>query len=131
MAILTYNIQKQEVLFSAHSRIFLLSKKFYAFNSRGIITGFIMSWIAAAVLCYLIAVYSFFGINASIHHQNVILKQLVDAKTQVELSVQQKQAGFAQNNQYISESMEKISEIRYVTSDDVSVSRLEPNGQTN
>lgn len=124
-------IQKQVIPFKNKLLVFTLNERFCVINERGIVTNSIIAWIGITIICYLIAVYSFFGINASMHRQGALLKQLTDAKIQVELNVQQKQAGFARNNQNILESMEKISEIRYITSNDVTVSRLEVIGRVN
>ena len=95
------------------------------------ITHTLIAWIAGAVLTYLIAVYSLFGLSVTLQQQSGIFKELTEANTITELSLQQKQTEFARNNEDILQSMEKISDMRYLLPANTSVSRAEMSDKVN
>ena len=101
------------------------------FQSRGFVTHMTTVWIAGAVLTYLIAAYSLFGLGVTMREKSVILKGLAETNTITALNIQQKQTEFAKNNEEILQSMEKISDMRYVLPPHTSVSRADVSGRVN
>ena len=100
----------------------------YAYDvlqERGFITHMMLAVIAGAILAYLIAVYSLFGLGVTLQQKSMVLKELTDTNTIAELNLGQQQTGFAKNNEDILQSMEKISDLRYVLPTDTSVSRAD------
>ena len=96
-----------------------------ALQSRGFVTHVTIAWIAGAVLTYLIAAYSLFGLSVRIQQKSSSLKGLMETNTITELNLRKKQTEFAKNNADILQSMEKISDMRYVLPLHTSVSRAD------
>ncbi|MDP3770190.1 MAG: hypothetical protein U1A25_01970 [Candidatus Sungbacteria bacterium] len=126
MTTLTY-IQRRMVLTSFDNRMFRIPRTFRLINDRGSITAMIIGWGGAAIASYLIAVYYFFGLGASMQQKSLLIKELTESNTIIELTIQQKETAFARDNEDVLESMQKISDIRYVTPTDTSVSRADVN----
>ena len=100
----------------------------YAFDmlqKRGFITHMMLAVIAGAILAYLIAIYSLFGLGVTLQQKSIVLKELTDTNRITELNLGQRQTEFAKNNEDILQSMEKISDLRYVLPADTSVSRAD------
>ena len=130
MTTLTY-IHHALVPASLNERAFRTNDAFRNINERGIITGIIIAWAGAAILSYLIAVYYLFGLSNSLQQKSLVVKDLVESNTIVELNIQQNQTSFIKNNADVLESMQKISEMRYVGAADTAVSRAEILEHTN
>lgn len=121
MTVSPYN--QHQIYIPSHSERHVLSLNiFHLFQNNGFITGAIIAWITIAVVMYLVAVYSFFGLGVTLQHKSFAIKNLTESNTIAELNLQQRQTEFAKNNQYILESMEKISDMRYVLPTDTTVS---------
>ena len=97
----------------------------HTFHEAGLLRTLLMIWIGAAVIVYLMAVYSVFGLSVGLSRNEAAVKILTESNTIMELNLQQKQTEFARNNQDVLESMQKISEIRYVGPTDTAVSRAD------
>ena len=82
-------------------------------------------WIAGAIVVYLVAVYSLFGLGITLQEKTIELKKLTEANIISELNLRQKQTEFARNNEDILQSMEKITNLRYITPADTAVSQVE------
>ena len=100
----------------------------YAFaghDSNGWMARIMIIWIAGAIATYLIAVYSLFGLGVTIQQKMTELKNLTEANTISELNLGQQQTAFAKNNEDILQSMEKITNIRYLMPADTSLSQAD------
>ena len=93
-------------------------------NSR-YLTRVLLIWIAGAVLVYLIAIYSLFGLSVTIQKKVTTVKELTEINTITALNLQQKHTEFARNNQDFLKSMEKIADLRYILPTDTSLSRAD------
>ncbi len=82
-------------------------------------------WIASAVAVYLVAVYSVFGLGVAVQEKTAVAKELAESNKILELDLQQKYTQFARNNEEILQTMEKISDLKYVLPADTSVSRAD------
>ena len=100
-------------------------------QSRGFVTHMTTAWIVGAIVTYLIAAYSLFGLGVTMQQKSAVLKELTETNTIAELNIQQKQTEFAKNNEDILQSMEKISDMRYVLPLHTSVSRADVSDQMN
>ncbi|MDP3778671.1 MAG: hypothetical protein Q8R30_01315 [bacterium] len=92
-------------------------------RQAGLLRTLLMVWIGGAILVYLVAVYSVFGLSVTLSQNGAVAKALTESNTIMELNLQREQTEFARNNQDVLESMQKISEIRYVGPTDTAVSR--------
>lgn len=110
---------------SLNDRMFRLPHAFRLINDQGYVTAIIIAWSATAIASYLIAVYVLFGLSASMQQKSLLLKELTESNTIVELNIQQKETAFVRDNQNVLESMQKISDIRYVIPVDTAVSRVD------
>jgi riboflavin synthase len=118
-------IQRHIVPTLFDNRIFRISRAFRLINDRGYITAMIIGWNGAAIASYLIAVYCLFGLGAGMQQKSLLVKELIQSNTIIELTIQQKETAFARDNEDVLELMQKISDIRYVTPPDSSVSRVD------
>ncbi|GEM_PF-4995761 len=109
---------RSEGVFRVHSIVRFLS-------NRRFITGAAIGWIVLAIVTYLVAAYSLFGFGIAVQQKSVLIKALTESNTIVELNLQQRQTQFAINNAGILESMQKISDMRYVLPTDTAVSRAD------
>ena len=100
------------------------------FNKR-FVTGAAIGWIALAIVTYLAAAYSLFGFGISIQQKSALMKALTESNTIAELNLQQRQTQFAISNADALESMQKISDMRYVLPTDTAVSRADMSRQDN
>ena len=125
------NIQRHAYAPSFNGRARIMHYAFEGLQSRGFVTHMTVAWIAGAVLTYLIAAYSLFGLGVTMQQKSAVLKELTETNTIVELNIQQKQTEFAKNNEDILQSMEKISDMRYVLPLHTSVSRADVSDQIN
>ena len=94
-------------------------------HNDGWITRIMIAWIAGAITTYLITVYSLFGLGVTIQQNMTELKNLTEANTISELNLGQQQTTFAKNNEDILQSMEKITNMRYLMPADTSVSQAD------
>jgi len=94
-------------------------------REAGLLRALLITWIGGAILVYLVAVYSVFGLSMTLSQNGAVAKALTESNTIMELNLQREQTEFARNNQDVLESMEKISEIRYVGPTDTAVSRAD------
>lgn len=124
MTVSSYN-QRQIYLPSRDKRHIPSLNALQLFQNSGCITGAIIAWITITVVMYLVAVYSFFGLGVGLQQKSLVIKNLTESNTIAELNLQQRQTEFAKNNQDILESMEKISDMRYVLPADTAVSRAD------
>ncbi len=85
----------------------------------------IAMWIAGAVVTYLVAVYSLFGLSVTLARHVKEIKQLAESNTIIELNLRQKQTEFARDNESILQSMEKISDMKYVGPAETAMSRAD------
>lgn len=97
----------------------------HALEDSGFMMRMLMVWIAGAVVIYLVASYSLFGLGITMQQKTAMMKELNEANTIAELSMQQKHTEFARNNEVILQSMEKIGDLRYVLPTDTAVSRAD------
>ena len=95
------------------------------FNSGGFVTKAAIGWVAVAVVVYLVATYSVFGLDITLKQQSAVVKDLTESNTITELHLQQRQTEFARTNKDILQSMQKISDMRYVLPTDTTVSRAD------
>lgn len=124
------HIQHYAGLALLHERTLHYNDVFGMLNQRGAVTNAAISVIAVAVATYLIAVYSLFGLAVTLQQKTTAIRELNESNTITELNLQQKQTGFARNNQDVLQSMEKISDMRYVMPADTAVSRADISGQS-
>ena len=124
MTVLT-DIQRHAYSSSFTGKVGVMHYAYDALQERGFITHMMLALIAGAILAYLIAVYSLFGLGVTLQQKSMVLKELTDTNRITELNLGQQQTGFAKNNEDILQSMEKISDLRYVLPTDTSVSRAD------
>ena len=124
MAVLT-NIQGQRHISPCGERMERMNHIFDAYNQHGRIIRMLIAWIAGAIVVYLVAVYSLFGLGITLQEKTIELKKLTEANIISELNLRQKQTEFARNNEDILQSMEKITNLRYITPADTAVSQVE------
>jgi len=124
MTSLSY-IQYQTYISSRNERHFRISNIFSLFSHSRFITSVAVAWIAIAVVIYFVAVYSFFGLGVTLQEKSSAIKDLIESNTITELNLQQRQTEFARNNKNILESMQKISDMRYVLPTDTAVSQAD------
>ena len=98
---------------------------FARYHEDAWMTRIMIAWIAGAIATYLITVYSLFGLGVTIQQKMTELKNLTEANTISELHLGQQQTAFAKNNEDILQSMEKITNMRYLMPVDTSVSQAD------
>lgn len=124
MTISSYS-QRRIYIFSRNERYVSLSNTFRLFCNGGFATGAAIAWIILGTAIYLIAVYSSFGLEIGLQQKFLVVKNLTESNTIIELNLRQRQTEFTKNNQDILESMQKISDMRYVLPTDTAVSRVD------
>lgn len=125
------SIHHQTYVFMRSENVSWAQSIYYILNNSRFFTGLLMTWILVAVAIYLIAIYSFFGLGVALQEKSLMVKNLSESNTIVELNLQQQQTAFVRNNQTILESMEKISDMRYVLPTDTAMSRADALNQSN
>lgn len=108
-----------------HERMPMVVNALRMLYEGGLLRGLLVAWIGAAILVYLIAVYSVFGLSVTLSKNGAVVKVLTESNTIIKLNLDQKRTGFARDNQDILESMQKIAEIRYLVPADTAVSRAD------
>ena len=126
MTTFTY-IQRHNARTSLNDGMLRFPRTFRLINNQGHITAIIIGWSSMAIISYLIAIYCLFGLSAGMQQKSLLLKKLAESNTITELNIQQKETAFARDNENVIESMQKISDIRYVIPVDTSVSRVDIN----
>jgi len=96
-----------------------IKEQFFAFNQKGIITILGIIVILVSVIVYLAALYVTFQTGFSIQESSEQLIRLKDGTVKLEFSLRRKEAGLAEANKELLESMEKISAVKYLTTDHV------------
>ena len=119
------DIQRHAYVSSLRERVGIMHYAFDVLQKPGFITHVMLAVIAGAILAYLIAIYSLFGLGVTLQQKSIVLKELTDTNRITELNLGQRQTEFAKNNEDILQSMEKISDLRYVLPADTSVSRAD------
>ena len=125
------DIQRHVYVSSFNGRVGIMQYALQGLRSRGFFTRMTIAWIAGAVLTYLIATYSLLGLSVTMQQKSAALKGLTETNTITGLNLRQKQTEFARNNEDILQSMEKISDMRYVMPPSTSVSRADVSDQMN
>ncbi len=125
------NTQGHIYISSFKQRVGIMQYLFQIFQDRGFVTNVMIAWVAGAVLVYLVSVYLLFGLGVIMQQKSVTLKNLMETNTIIELNLQQKQTEFVRNNEDVLQSMEKISDLRYVMPTDTSVSRADMSDRSN
>lgn len=110
-----------------HTRILNV---FRILHDGRLVTRFALCWIVVAALVYLTAMYSVFGLGIALQEQSTTAKDLTESNIIAELNLQQRQTEFARNNKDVLQSMQKISDMRYVLPSDIAVSRADTYNQS-
>ncbi len=92
---------------------------------------FAFCWIVVAALIYLVAMYFIFGLGIALQEQSTVAKDLTESNIIAELNLQQRQTEFVRNNADVLQSMQKISDMRYILPTDTAVSRIDISDQSN
>ena len=93
-------------------------------NSR-LFRGVLISWIAVMVVVYVVATYFVFGLGMILQQQSRVIKDLTESSIITELNFQQRQTEFVKSNKDILQSMQRISDMRYVLPTDTTISRVD------
>ena len=100
--------------------------QFAKINQKGIVTFCLLAMIALGALQYLGAIYGIFFSGFELQRETRQVAQLTKETDRLELSVQETGAQFPIKYKEILVSMEKISEVTYVTGENAAVSYISP-----
>ena len=85
---------------------------------RRFITTFLIAGIGVSLVAYLTALYISFDIGLSLHHKKPIIEDLTEEVLNLEFSMRQNELNLANTNGNILQSMERVSAIKYIPSDE-------------
>lgn len=105
-----------------HAGIFAV---FRMLCNGGLVTRLMIAWIVVAAIVYLVAMYSVFGLGIALQQKSTAAKDLTESNIIAELHLQQRQTEFARSNADVLQSMQKISDMRYLLPTDTAVSRVD------
>jgi hypothetical protein len=98
--------------------------RFADLNQKGLITFCLLGIMALGAVQYLGALYGVFSFGLRLRGEEGQIAQLSEEATMLELKVQQTVTDFALVHKELLSSMEKNSEVRYLTGESVAVSHI-------
>ena len=107
---------------SLRERIAFPTVQFARINCRGIVTFCLLGVMALGALQYLGALYGVFSFGLRLRDENHQVIQLSEDVDSLELQVQRAAASFPIEHKDSFSLMEKISDVRYLTGENVAVS---------
>ena len=124
MTALVYAYQHMASRVSAHERFSAIVHGFDRANKKNIVTVCLLGVLMLGALLYLGALYGIFFSGFQIQSENRRIAELAKANDELELNIQRVTASFPARHKETLSSMEKISEVRYVTGAGVAVSYI-------
>lgn len=97
---------------------------FAGINKKSMVTFCLLGVIALGTLEYVGALYGIFSFGLQLRDQNREIAQLRKDTDRLEVSVQRSAANFPVEHKEQLNSMERISEVRYLTGENVAVSYM-------
>lgn len=107
---------------SLRERVAFRPVRFARINQKGLVTFCLLGIITLGALQYLGALYGVFSFGLQLRDENRQIAQLSEDTDGLELKVQRSAATFLVEHKELLDSMEKISEVRYLTGENVAVS---------
>ena len=98
--------------------------RFEKINQKGIVTFCLLGLIGLGALQYVGALYGIFFSGLQLQVQNQEIARLTETTNELELNIQRAGAGLVTDHKDILDAMEKISQVRYITEENVAVSYM-------
>lgn len=100
--------------------------RFYDLNQKGIITTALISIIILSAVIYLVALFLTFDLGFKIQTAEKEEAALRNSASALEFQIQKEEISFIQNHKGTLDLMEKVSDIKYFTLENLAVSRPQP-----
>lgn len=114
--------QKKILSFPWLANLKRAAERFYDLNQKGLITLTFILIIVFSIISYLAALFLTFNLSFKIQAAEKEAAKLKNTAAVLEFQIQKEEASFVQDHKNILESMEKVSNIKYLTSDNFAVS---------
>lgn len=101
--------------------------RFYDLNQKGVITAALISVIIFSAVIYLTALFLTFDLGFKIQTAEKEAAALRNGASALEFQIQKEEISFVQNPKDTLGLMEKVSDIKYLTLENLAVSRPQPN----
>lgn len=104
-----------------------IAGRFYDLNQKWVITAVLTSIIIFSTVIYLTALFLTFDLGFKIQTAEKEAAALRNSASALEFQIQKEETSFVQNHKDVLGLMEKVSDIKYLTLENLAVSRPQPN----